>query len=89
MSRQDHQYVNLPRTLVEVVEKCVSNIFSNGTQVYQNRKDFIIKSILQQIENEKTKDSTLARKVSPLELKNSINNKTANRTRGGNRPKNV
>ena len=79
MTRQDHKYVNLPRQLVEVVDTCVTGILKNGTQIYANRKDFVIKSILQQIETEKTVNQNLTKK-----LKQKIENLS-----GGNRPKNV
>lgn len=74
MTRQDHQYVNLPRSLMEVVDTCVTNIFSNGAQVYKNKKDFVIKSVQQQIENEKSVNKNLLRKIN---------------AEGGNRPKNA
>jgi hypothetical protein len=96
MTRQDHQYVNLPRSLMEVVETCISNISSNGIQVYKTKKDFIIKAILQQIENEKSINQSLSRKIYALEKSLlqqqkditllEINNKN---NRGGNRSKNV
>ena len=79
MTRQDHKYVNLPTKLVEVVDTCVTGIFRNGTQIYANRKDFVVKSILQQIETEKTENHSLSKK-----LKQKIENLS-----GGNRPKNV
>lgn len=78
MTRQDHRYVNLPRQLAEVVDTCVTGILKNGTQLYGSRKDFVIKSILQQIETEKTVNHNLSEK-----LKQKIE------SLGGNRPKNV
>ena len=53
MARQDHLYVNLPRTLLEEVDTCVSGFLKNGAQVYRNRKDFIIRSIQKQIDFDK------------------------------------
>lgn len=85
MTRQDHKYVNLPRQLVGVVDTCVAGIFKNGTQVYANRKDFIIKAIQQQIDFEKSKEISKS-----LKLKQEGIIKVSSRTRrGGNRPKNV
>lgn len=99
MSRQDHLYVNLPRSLVEVVDTCVTNIISNGAQVYKNKKDFIIKAVVQQIENEKSINRSLARKIDAKEQTEIIKKEFKNlkhdkvilqqQTRGGNRSKNV
>jgi hypothetical protein len=63
---------------VEVVDTCVAGICKNGTQIYASRKDFVVKSILQQIEIEKTENHSLSKK-----LKQKIE------SLGGNRPKNV
>jgi hypothetical protein len=94
MTRQDHQYVNLPRSLVEVVDACVSVIFNNGAQVYKSRKDFVIKSVQQQIENEKTNYHNLAREISTVdktkkEEKIILKGVKTSRQQGGNRLKNV
>ena len=59
MARQDHLYVNLDRSLLEVVDSYVSVIFQNGAKVYVNRKDFVTKSILSQIEKENKKNPKL------------------------------
>lgn len=67
MTRQDHQYVNLPRSLMEVVDTCVTNISSNGVQTYKTKKDFIINAIVQRIENEKAINRTLAKKIDQKE----------------------
>jgi len=53
MSRSNHLYTNLDKNLVRVVDTCVNHIFSNGTLVYKNRKDFVTKSIQYQIDREK------------------------------------
>lgn len=79
MTRQDHKYVNLPTKLVEVIDTCVTGILTNGTQVYANRKDFVIKSVVQQIENEKTVNQNLSRKINKINLVE----------QGGNRSKNA
>lgn len=97
MTRQDHKYVNLPRQLVEVVDECVAGICKNGTQIYANRKDFVIKSIIHQIDNEKNINQTLAKK---LNKKISVIEESQERKKiltipktevvgGGNRSKNV
>ncbi len=80
MTRQDHKYVNLPTKLVEVVDTCVAGICKNGTQIYANRKDFVIKSILQQIETEEIINRNLTKK---------LRQKIESLTNGGNRLKNV
>lgn len=61
--RQDYIYPNLPRTLVEVVDVCVANILQNGTQVYDTRKDFIVKAIHNLINQEKVRNPTLSKKI--------------------------
>ncbi len=65
---------------MEVIDTCVTGICKNGTQIYANRKDFVVKSILQQIETEKTENHSLSKK-----LKQKIESLGS----GGNRPKNV
>jgi metal-responsive CopG/Arc/MetJ family transcriptional regulator len=84
MVRQDHLYVNLPKSLLEAVDSCVSNIILNNTRVYKSRKEFVIKAIQNHIELEKSKQKII------LEVKQVIrkNSKTTT-TKGGNRPKNV
>jgi hypothetical protein len=84
MTRQDHQYVNLPRSLMEVVDACVTNIFLNGAQAYKNKKDFVIKAVVQQIENEKSINRKLQKLILQQEQELS-----SQHTRGGNRSKNV
>ena len=94
MTRQDHKYVNLPRSLVEVVDACVTGICKNGAQVYANRKDFVIKAVIHQIDNEKNISQTLAKKInkniSIVEESQERNKKlTIAKAGGGNRLKNV
>lgn len=89
MSRQDHRYVNLPRSLVEVVDSCVTTIFQNGAQVYRNRKDFIEKSVQAQIEKEKTYNQNLVRKLDNNNKRLEILQKQEIITRGGKRTKNA
>jgi hypothetical protein len=86
MTRQDHQYVNLPKSLMEVVDSCVTNIFTNGTQVYKNKKDFIIKAVVQQIENEKSINRKLQKLISQQEQELLLLQQQPKR---GNRSKNV
>lgn len=90
MSRQDHQYVNLPKSLMEVVDTCVTTIFQNGAQVYRNRKDFIEKSVQAQIEKEKIHNQNLARKLDNNNSKELVKVLEQSLTRrGGKRPKNA
>lgn len=90
MTRQDHQYVNLPRSLLEVVGICTTNISLNGVQVYKTKKDFIIKAIVDQIEKEKSINSKLRKKIYELENNKELLLLEQKQTkRGGNRSKNV
>jgi metal-responsive CopG/Arc/MetJ family transcriptional regulator len=84
MVRQDHLYVNLPKSLLEVVDSCVKNIYLNNTRVYKSRKEFVIKAIQNHIELEKSKQKVI------LEVKQVIRkNKSSTTKQGGNRLKNV
>jgi hypothetical protein len=78
MSRNDYLYVCLDKSLLKIVDTCVSNIFSNGSQVYSSRRDFITKSIQYQIDKEKLNNQSLENKIrkSVIEVKHVI---------GGNR----
>jgi hypothetical protein len=85
MARQDHFYPNLPKPLGEVIDTCVSTILKGGTLKYQDRKDFIVKSIQNQIEKEKQRNPILQEKLSKIKSSaevvviNNSNNSRGNR----------
>lgn len=71
LARENHVYINLDKKLIEIVEKCVASIFSNGASVYQSKKDFVTKAIQQQIDRELVISPKLEKEIDQM-LNNNI-----------------
>lgn len=52
MAREDWDYVNLDKTFMKVVEKAVKSIRVAGVQKYHDKKDFIVKATIAQLNAE-------------------------------------
>lgn len=76
--RQDYYYPNLEKSLIGIVDLCVSSILKGGTQVYTSKKDFIVKAIQNQIDLEAKKNKDLAIEINKKQV-------VENAKKGGNR----
>lgn len=81
--RPDYYYPNIERSLIGIVDLCVSSIFHGGAQVYTSKKDFIVKAIQNQIESEAKKNKELATEINK-KVASSVK-VTSTSKRGGNR----
>ena len=68
IQRQKDAYISMPRKLATVIDTCVSNIFVGGTEKYQDRKDFVIKSIQNLVDYETKRNPSLKEKLSAQEI---------------------
>ena len=100
MARYDHFYTNLPTTMGSVIDACVNIVFENGAQKYQDRKDFVLQSVHNQIQFEKKNNQHLEKKIGHLDLAEiikrfnetrplAVKRKVIVSARGGNRRKNA
>lgn len=62
-ARQAHSYVSLPMKLANVIDTCVSTVILGGAQKYQDRKDFVIKSIQTLVDQETKRNPSLKEKL--------------------------
>lgn len=62
-ARQAHSYVSLPVKLAEVIDTIVSTVIYGGDKKYQDRKDFVIKSIQSLVDSETKRNPSLKEKL--------------------------
>jgi len=64
--RKNHSYTSMPIKLAAVIDTIVDTVFHGGDKKYQDRKDFVIKSIQNQVEFETKRNPELKQKLLSL-----------------------
>lgn len=67
ITRDNYVYVGIRKEFAKVIDTCVSSILLSGEQKYVDRKDFVIKSIQNQIDSEKENNSNLQKVLKKLD----------------------
>lgn len=62
-ARQAHSYVSLPDKLANIIDTIVSTVYFGGDKKYQDRKDFVIKSIQTLVDQETKRNPSLKEKL--------------------------
>lgn len=79
-ARQAHSYVSLPDKLANIIDTIVSTVYFGGDKKYQDRKDFVIKSIQTLVDQETKRNPSLKEKL--LSSNNLQSNEIVVRRRG-------